>query len=221
MNYFVIDFETGGLDCEKHAITEIGIVVIDSEKLQTLHQYQSYIYPYDKAYDQQALTATNIPMSLLKTKGKDAKEVCGEFEQIMSKYTARSFKDKLIWVGHNPLFDIGFANVFLNDFSKNTLEKYFTGKLFGEYFIPTHFDTMSLGRAKWNRSTIPSGSYTLSNICQKAGIDLSDAHSALNDTMATKDIFSLFISFLRSEKAAGEYTEQNLQSNRFRTQFEI
>lgn len=221
MNYLVIDFETGGLEPKEHAITEVGIVVINGDTLKILEEYQSYIYPYDKKYDQQALTATNISLKLLESKGKPAKEVCVAMEAVMQRHTARSFKDKLIWVGHNPLFDVGFCNDFLKQFSKNSLEKYFTGQKFDSYFIPTHFDTMTLARAKWKRENIAGGSYSLTNVCQKSGIELSDAHGALNDTVATNGVFTLFINHLRSTISGVQVADSNNTGNRFRTHFEI
>ena len=39
-NYFVTDFETGGLDENLHPITEIGIIVLDYKTLKQIDFYQ-------------------------------------------------------------------------------------------------------------------------------------------------------------------------------------
>ncbi len=228
MNYLVIDVETGGFNPETNAITQIACVVINGETLEVLSSYESYIFPYDKIYDTAALISTNISIDLLHKKGKDAKLACNEIELLLNKYSSRSHKDKLIWVGQNPLFDIGFINNFFFDFSKNTLEKYFTGKSMGKYFVPDNLDTILLARTTWQRNTMLNGAYKLNCICDKAGVELTDAHDAMNDTIATKDVFVVFVNYLRNNQKQKtnivddeNVTQQSSLGNRFRTEFEI
>jgi len=230
MNYLVIDFETGGFDYNTCAITQVALIILEGKSLIQLNEYNSYITPYDKEYEQGALTATNISLDKLKKEGKDAKIVAKELEAILSRYASRSNKDKLIWVGHNPLFDIGFFNVFMKQFSKQSIDKYFTGKPFDNFFIPDNIDTILLARIAFERETMSSASYKLQSVCERLGVELTDAHDAMNDTVATKNVFNIFANKLK-EKVINKdktlieagFTSQSTTplGNRFRSTFEI
>lgn len=221
MHLTTIDFETGGFDWEKCGVTQIAISALDIDTLQSVDQYVSHVKPYgNKRYEDDALKGTRLTLEFLEANGKDPKQVVQESEAFLQKYTPKKgFKDKPIFIGQNPLFDIGFANVFLKEFSKNTLEKYYTGKWFGDYYIPTHADTVVMAKLMYG-SRLPD--YKLGTILEKAGIELTDAHDAMNDVKGTESFIVLGTQKLRMKgNSSSSQSSEEATGHRFRTTFEI
>ena len=224
MNFIILDYETGGFDGEKDAVTEMGMTALCGNTLKQLEQYSTYIKPYEGFnYGQQALTATNISLELLNAEGIPVKEAVQQQEAFFAKYSSTKMMDKAVFVGHNPLFDIMFANTLHNKFGKTKLEKYFQGKQYGHLFIPQHIDTGTLGKMMFSKSSIPN--YKLGTIIEKAGLELSDAHKAINDVIATEDYLRLCMQKLRntSQSTSADSSDSNTEKNysRFRTTFQI
>ena len=130
---FTLDFETGGLDCQDCACTQIAIHAVRIDTFETIDRYVKYISPYNKQpdkgvakrkvlkskfdkddeqpmkYEEKALTYSAITMDMLESLGMDIKQVAAEVidfirKNILSK--GRNIKPFLI--GQNIGFDIGF-----------------------------------------------------------------------------------------------------------------
>lgn len=48
---FTLDFETGGLDCQDCACTQIAIHAVRIDTFETIDRYVKYIFPYNKQPD--------------------------------------------------------------------------------------------------------------------------------------------------------------------------
>ena len=131
---FVMDFETGGLDCKKCAATQISVHAIRLDNFEVMGTFTKYIYPYQSKpdigkpkrkvlrnkYDEEeeqptleygkvALEYSAITMDMLYDKGEELEAVCNDLIDFFKQYTlTTSRKLKPIFVGQNILFDLGF-----------------------------------------------------------------------------------------------------------------
>lgn len=229
-NYIVLDCETGGLDRKnqehgrKFAITEVAMIAVRNDNFEELARYESRIkgiktkdgykaYHRDLEYDPNALKFTNITIEDLERDGKKHDIVANELYEKFKESNTGSHYNKPIMVGHNITYDIPFIQ-FLMDLNRLDLSKVLSGyKDHLGVFHPNYFDTMWLSRAK----TAEEGSkHTLTTSCQRAGVDLFDAHGAMTDVVATLELFKSYILLLRS-------TDINVETNvsRFREAFQF
>lgn len=200
-NFLTCDTETGGLSADKHPIAEIAFCAFNNVTLEDVGEYESLIKPYDntKVYQQQALDANGLTMEDIKG-GKDSKVVIEEIIQFMKKLKCGN--NKPIFVGHNfEKFDINFMVEFFAFHKKNILD----------YVDERIEDTMW-----WSRYRRPeSANYKLGTCVSNEGIELVNAHRALSDTRATKELFKGYIRNLRST------SNGNVEEKRFRHTFEF
>ena len=195
------DLETGGLSADKHPITEIACCPIGTDLVE-LKEYDSIIAPYDesKVYTEGALKANGMTMEQINS-GVDSKividELCTYFNSL------KRGREKPILTGHNIIkFDIPF----LVEFFKFHKKDFF--KFVNENFM---IDTMWWGRMAWQESQ----NYKLSTCCSNAGIELVDAHRAVNDTRSNKELVKYFINNLRTVGAS------ETKGSRFRETFQF
>lgn len=197
----VFDLETGGLKESENPICEIALCPIDAD-LKDLKEYNSIIAPYndDLIYTEGALKANGMSMDQIK-EGKDsnlvAKELCDYLKSL------KRGRNKPILAGHNIIkFDIPFLETFFK-FHKvdlwNLVEKDFV------------IDTLYWSRLKH----IESANFKLGTICDINNIELVNAHRAVADTRANKELVKSYISCLRSN-GMGEKEE-----DRYRVTFEF
>jgi len=196
-NYIVFDFETGGLDSKKHAITEVAMLAIDGESLEEIDRYSSFIQPYSGLeYSQEALDITGITMDMINT-GKTAKQVANDMVKFF-KATGIGRK-KPILCGHNIIaFDIPFMEVL---FTENKKDLY---KSINEHEF---LDTMWMSRHIW---TDPSMKHNLTVSCEREGVEIIDAHRAINDVAANTELLK---SYLKRMRGAGEISTNKDQHN--------
>jgi DNA polymerase-3 subunit epsilon len=188
--YFVADLETGGLFAKKNPIVEIAIVVLDQD-MNIVEKYSTIInstknvnYGKDFIIGEQALKANGLTIADI-LQGESPSIVFKEVCELFKKYTLG--RNKPILVGHNwRNFDSQFLEEFFNFFKQDLYQ-------YTEKFC---YDTMWMARSKWPRDI---SNYKLGSCCEKANVELIDAHEALADTLATTELFKFFIQSLRSE----------------------
>jgi DNA polymerase III alpha subunit (gram-positive type) len=183
-NFIVYDIETGGLKSTDHAVVEIAMIVLDND-LNEIEEYDNLIVPYSENYKitEGALVVNGLTLDKI-NKGKDSKEVVKDIESIFKKY--KKGRNKPILSGHNI---VKSDNLFMEEFFKFHKSNFY-GQV-SDFFI----DTMWWGRMKWQEST----DYKLSTCCDNAGIELVDAHRAMRDTRANKDLVKELIMSLRGD----------------------
>lgn len=207
-----LDVETGGLKSKKNPITQLAYQSFELDTYKPQLEFSTYIQPYaDLDIDDAAMKYTGITYQQL-TSGMDSKEVvkklCDDLKSVTSTHTK-----KPIILGHNIGFDIGFIT-FLFNFHKIEIDKYFDCN----EGIPKSIDTLSLAKQKWAKDEKMT-SYNLSSCCQKAGIEIIDAHDAMNDVKATKELFFYFTNGLRS--GSHDSTEETTKHTRIRNHFKF
>lgn len=245
---FTIDFETGGLDCQECACTQIAMHAIRLDTFKRIDRLVMYIYPYKKQsdkgaqkrrvlknkldveeenmkYESVALTYSAITMELLHSMGKDISEVAASVIEFIKKNTfskSRNFKPFLI--GQNIQFDIGFLQQLLiygnqwNEFSKIMRG---TNDFFGN-FQPYYQDTIIAGQlAMCHLDNM--NSYKLEVMAEKLGIELDDAHDADADVTATTNVLAVLTQRMRNANGNsdnGDNLTMN-KSEKTRTHFKI
>ena len=188
-DYIVFDCETGGLDPFKNPITQYAAVILDGKTLKETDRFETFVKPYaDLVIERSALDATMVSMSDI-NRGMRVDDfvesVTGWWESHRQKARTKDM-GRLVPVGHNVTFDIGFLNVALSVCEKPTVEN---------WIYPNLIDTYSLGKMMWGVNG--DEKLTLSACCERAKILLSDAHGAMNDVEATADLFRWFVKRMR------------------------
>lgn len=221
-NFIVFDLETGGLSESKNPVCEIAMLAIDGETLEERGRYEAIIAPYDESliYDPKALQVNGLTMKKING-GKQAKDVIKDIVEFAKEHRVKSKKP--ILVGHNigntyinvnklgkkmrgfindgeaskaakhlmssmkvEGFDIKFLSKFLMTFNKDILSS----------FEAWNIDTLQMARTLWfNESDVAN--YKLGTCCEKVGIRLSNAHSAMPDTEANAHLFVHFVKKMR------------------------
>lgn len=200
-NYIVFDCETGGLDESKNPITQYAAVVLDGSTLKEIDRWETYVKPYnDLEISKEALEKTMVNISDVNS-GLSLKEFIAVAKEFWKQHQVRTkYKDmgRLVPVGHNITFDIRFINkaMELDGSKENMFETHY------ENFI----DTFALAKMTWG---IKGDEKLRLGVCsERAGIDLTDAHGAMNDVEATADLFRYYVKNLRNEKIVKKVVEE-------------
>lgn len=236
-SYIVLDFETGGFDPAISAATEIGMQIIHPETLQEICRYGELFKsemimvadkfkpddqnpipknPYKGGYYYEgAFKVTGLTLDFLNKNGKDYIEVANVMAEKFSQgKLSKGSWSKPILVGHNLAFDIPFLQT-LFSLAKLDLAKFVQGsKDYKGVWYPYYKDTMHLSKMKWPNSE----SYKLGDCCKMAGIELVDAHRAVNDVVGGAS--PLFVHFINSMRS-NQVSQDQKQSIKTRRNFEI
>lgn len=183
--YLVFDLETTGLVPGKHAIVEIACCPV-SKDLKDLPEFESGVMKVydDREIAEPALKANGITREQIEN-GVDSEEVIKKFCKYLKSLSKQG--KKIIAVGHN-----------IDKFDLPHLDDFFEvhGEDLSKYINPDFtIDTLMWSRLKWLEST----NYKLGTCCQNCNIDLANAHRALSDTRANKELVVSFLSSLRGE----------------------
>jgi DNA polymerase III epsilon subunit-like protein len=112
-NFIAFDFETGGVESVKNPVTEIALISITGDKLETISSYQSLIQPYDDTliYDPRAEKVSGISKEMAEAEGQPIRLVAEQTIAMMEQANTRQEKNaglRPILIGHNAQFDIAF-----------------------------------------------------------------------------------------------------------------
>jgi ribonuclease T len=174
----VIDVETGGFDCNKHALLEIAVVTLQMDEngfFSPSDHRTTHVTPFEGSeIDPKSLKVTGIdPFHPLRAAREESQALGHIFKLIRSALKESNCK-RAILVGHNATFDLGFVNAAVEraGIKRNPLHPF------------SVFDTVSFAGLAY-------GQTVLSKAVQAAGIqwDNSSAHSALYDTQKTAELF--------------------------------
>ena len=181
-NYIVLDCETGGLKSTENPITQIALMGLDAKTGKELGRYETYIKPYnDFTINPVALSKTMVDINDV-MRGADFKVVVKNIIEFCKKVAGGKLGQWTapIIVGHNVPFDIAFIEVLFY-----LADKRITDCFANNNGIVYHRDTQQMARDFWPKEA----SIKLGDCCERAGIRLVDAHGAMNDVIATKNLF--------------------------------
>lgn len=102
-NFFVFDFETGGLDARAHDPVQIAVQVLDAQNLKPLASFISYIKPDPSRITEAALQVNNLTLEGLQ-------EAPGPSEVVSNLINFLEPFGRGLFVAHNAKFDYDFLN---------------------------------------------------------------------------------------------------------------
>ncbi|HEU0153356.1 MAG TPA: ribonuclease T [Arenimonas sp.] len=191
----VVDVETGGFDCTRHALLEIAAVPIelDAEGWYVPGEtVSSHVEPYEGSeIDPKSLEITGIRLD---SPLRGALEERAALDHIFAPVRAAAKRhgcQRAILVGHNAHFDLGFLNAAVArvGHKRNPFHPFST------------FDTVTLAGMAY-------GQTVLSRAVQAAGLpwDGEQAHSAVYDTERTAQLFCAVLNRWR------QFAEKDLEA---------
>lgn len=164
LGYAVIDTETTGLNrLGNDKIAEIAVALYDLD-FNLISKHETLLHP-DRDLGLVSLHGIN---------GLMASEA-PRFREIMPSL-AHLLHDRII-IGHNVSFDCNFIK---SEYERNGVEIWLK-----ESFI----DTLTLAR----KLSLNVPNYKLGTLCEYFSIDLTDAHEAMGDVMATAELFRILV----------------------------
>lgn len=240
-----LDFETGGLDCQECACTQIALEAIRLDTWEVLERYTAYIAPYHRLdtgmqrkvlrsrreqveesrmelmkYEEVALNYSAISIELLVSQGMDIKKVAIAVVDFVSRNTLNKGKAfQPILIGQNIPFDIGFLQQMMNYSGLvSEFEKVFAGaKDYYGNFQPHYIDTIHVGRLAFAHDP-EVVSYKLELMASRLGVELDDAHDAGADVAATVGVMGVYTSRLRNGSSSGMIVQKK---DKMRNYFKI
>ncbi len=199
-DYFIFDCETGGLDGKTDAICELCGVFVNGLTLEVTDTYETIIKPYGLRYQKEALAVHGLTEDILTEHGEEPEQVIAELIMLFEKYNQdKKRSGRLMLVGHNVNFDISFLSNFFSMYGMNLSDYVATIKLDNGKEYPASLDTINFSHLTWPEEK----TYKLKNCAEKGGVELFDAHRAMNDVEATYKLFKLFTSRLLSDQGSG------------------
>lgn len=182
-----VDLETTGLDVEKHGICQIsGIVEVGLEVVEEF-DFSVKLYPLDEI----SADAIAINGYTADRAGVSPSEAYRSVIDVFSRYIDRYNKlDKFLWVGQNPSFDYTFLDKF---FKKNRNDYLYA------YIHYRKIDLITISAFLAEAGVIKIDSCKLADVAKALEIPLQ-AHNALNDVRAVRDIYLKFIELVKETK---------------------
>ena len=179
MKILWFDTETTGLDSKNNDILTIaGIIEIDGIVKEEFYvETQPFNY---SNISEAALKVNGLTLEQIKT-FISPQQAHAKLIEIFSKYIDRYNRaDKFTPAGHNVRFDCDF----LNSFFKKNSDKYF-----GSWFDYHIIDTVQLLQLMKFKGSLDIENCKLVTAAKKFGISLENAHNAMDDIKATRELF--------------------------------
>lgn len=187
-----IDSETTGLDEKKHSLIQLACVVDeivgDNFTPKEIGRLNLFIKPFRGDYiNKDALEKTGTSISDFKTKKYlppmvAHTELIEFLEQFVNRYERT---DKFIIAGKNVKFDIKFLRAFFNKCEDN---------YYGSWF---HYPSIDI-ETSFAEYMVCSGNilkdYKLETMCEFFDITIDNAHDAMCDILATREIYNEHLS---------------------------
>lgn len=179
MNYIYLDTETTGLDPKNNSIVQLaGFIKVGNKEVTFNYKMRPY---HGESVDPYASKVTGITTEMVYS-WDDPKEVFAQFIELLDSFNI-TYSTKFHLIGYN----VGFDDEFMREwFSIN-------GKKWGCYVWFPYIDVMALANLYYlnRRPSVPN--FKLVTIYRETfGKDFSDAHNALSDIIATRELFEFF-----------------------------
>lgn len=211
-SFIVYDLETGGLINSKTGwippITEFACSVLNNQ-LEVIDEIDFFIKPYrpEGEYQAAALNVSNITLERCEMEGLSPVDAAQKIIDVFKKAKSGAQSKKPILCGHNiDNFDNKILDYFLNE-NKQDISKYIE--------MDCTIDTKWWGRIAYPE--LPG--YTLSDCLMKENIDNEQAHRAIGDVRANKELVVKMLSKLRGNAvSSGEVENTFRKTFRFQMQ---
>lgn len=174
----VVDVETGGFDCYRHALLEIAAAPIEFNaqgELAVGEIFSTHVVPFEGSeIDPKSLEITGIDITHPFRNAMEERAALDHIFAPVRQAAKRNNCTRAILVGHNASFDLGFLNTAVArvNHKRNPFHPFST------------LDTVTLGAMAY-------GQTVLSKAVMAAGMEWNndDAHSAVYDTERTAQLF--------------------------------
>jgi ribonuclease T len=174
----VVDIESGGFDCERHALLEIAASIVRMDEHGFVHPdpvISAHVNPFEGSLlDPKSMEITGIDVTHPFRFAVDEKEALDHIFRPIRTALREFDCQRAILVGHNAAFDISFLNAAVRrtNHKRNPFHQF------------SCFDTATLAGLAY-------GQTVLSRAVQAAGFDwnANEAHSAVYDAERTALVF--------------------------------
>jgi len=179
---FFVDTETTGLDPKINGIHQIaGQIIIDGKMVAEI-DYKFKPLPTEKI-EPEALAVSGLTIEEVMARPLDSFTVYKKVDALLATHVNRYDKhDKMVIAGYNCNFDAGF----INEWFQKHRNKYFFGLCHGGAYLDGLNMALLLEIKTGKRIFIPDRK--LKTVAQALGIPLDNAHDALADIQATRDV---------------------------------
>jgi DNA polymerase-3 subunit epsilon len=175
---FHFDCETTGLDPAKHGITQLAYILeVDGHEKAVGCLYAN---PSPCVINDEALKIQGLTLKELEDR-PPAAQMYNMLIDLFDTYVDKFDKeDKFFAAGYNVGFDMNFLRALFRRFGNNYL---------GSYFYYPVIDPAALlpWLLRYNLVDMPVN-FKLSTVAELLGLQLSDAHDAIADIRATKEV---------------------------------
>jgi len=169
--FLVIDFETTGLDAERDKLLSMGWVVMNGPEIELGSAHYNIIRPDVEIPEQSA-----VIHGITDDKAAYGIEIAQALSDLLAALTDR------ILVAHNARLEMAFLQA--------ACQQLWGGKL----ALPV-IDTMTLARQSFEKRHLPyrQDALRLDSLRQRFGLPRYRAHHALNDALATAELFAALV----------------------------
>lgn len=184
------DTETTGLSAQKHGLVELGGMVVKGDEV--LEEFLFKMCPTGKGATKQALAVTGYTIEQIKAL-TPWEEVFPEVISLFDRYINRYDKEhRFIACGQNIKFDLKM----LNGFFKSQGDHYMYAYIDSKQVI----DTLPLARRMQKEGIIPNlKNNKLCTLCEYFDVDLTNAHTAIADIKATREVYLKMEKLIKSK----------------------
>lgn len=191
MKVICIDTETTGVDVNIHGICTLAAIVYIGGKEVDCIELKLNPLTYNKKIEvnPQALEVNGLTMEEIQSYTPSA-AAFNDFVAFLEKYINRYDKnDKFEVMGYNSQFDTAFLRAWFLDNNHYYYGSYFKNYDLDVYALVKWVSFMD----NWNTPNLK-----LATVCEKLGVELAEAHTALADIRATIELKDrLFNSYVR------------------------
>jgi len=190
MAYFLFDVETTGLDCNHHEMCSLAAVILDDNFNFKAKGHMNLMPDHWDRAEKRALEINGVDPKTWKATHSSNAESVDKMVAFVDKNTKK--KEKVIPMGHNVKFDIGFLKAL---FKK-------TGQPW-RFYDRREVDTMQL-MDFWRITTGEDiRDFRLGACCKHFGIETPNAHNASADAIATMRLAQTIIADLKNRIKSG------------------
>ncbi len=182
--YLFVDTETTGFNPSIHTVHQVaGIISIDGKEVDEFN-FEMRPHP-DKQIEEKALAVSGLKISDVISRDLTSGQACTEFRLILEQHVDKYNKaDKFILVAYNASFDASFLNAWFKSHGND----FFFGLVHGGAYLDPLQLALFLEIKEKKRIFLPNRK--LETVASTLGIKLDNAHDALADIRATKQVLS-------------------------------
>uniref|UniRef100_A0A6M3L303 Putative exonuclease n=1 Tax=viral metagenome TaxID=1070528 RepID=A0A6M3L303_9ZZZZ len=175
-----LDLETTGLDHEKCAVLQIGVVVEKNGKIEEEREF--LMRPFIGADIEERALFLNRRSQQEIYNYPSMDETMEEFINFLNSHIIKHKKtDKFVIAGYNVRFDVDFLRTYFEYFGAE--------KSFSNYFFSPLLDVMALVAIAINFQGLRLPNYRLLTVCNTYGVRFK-AHDAIADVKATRELYN-------------------------------